>query len=108
MIKVLRIFLYTDMRLAHDGLTALAKEEDINLETMQQGEFVMFMNTNLTRMKLFTCNGILAYMRSPTGKPMDLRAVAAIPKAFMATGKIEYDKSLEKMLEKKLELVDVA
>jgi hypothetical protein len=108
MIKIMRVFLNTDMRLAHDGLTLLALKEGVDLQTLDRGEFIMFMNSHLTRMKLFTANGIIAYMRSPTGKPMDLRAVVAIPRAFMATGKIDYDESVKEFLKERLLLVPAA
>jgi hypothetical protein len=55
----------------------------------------------LNRIKLYTANEVVAYLKLKSGK-VDLRTISLIPKAFLASGKIQYDESLKDILIEKL------
>jgi hypothetical protein len=101
MSKVLRIFLHTDMRCAHEGLTKLASEEKVDIKGLVPGEFLVFINTAMDRIKLMAANSVVAYYKSPHGK-IDLRTISKIPQAFRASGRIDYDSSLKDIIEEHL------
>ncbi len=98
MAKALRIFLGTDMRCAHEGLEHIANENGIKVETLNPGEYLIFINTAMDRIKLFAANNVVAYYKSKHGK-IDLRTISLIPQAFKASGKIDYDASLKEVIE---------
>lgn len=97
--KLLRVFLDVDMRCSHDGLTALAIKHKVLPESLEAGEYLLFINSDRTRIKLYGANDVVAYLRVKTGR-IDMRTVALIPQAFASKGKIDYDAALRKVLEK--------
>lgn len=101
MSKIIQIFLGADLRCCHDGLAEIARKQKINVTELSPGEFVIFINTCLNRIKLYTANEVVAYLKLKTGK-IDMRTISLIPKAFMASGKIQYDESLKNILIEKL------
>lgn len=101
MAKALRIFLGTDMRCAHEGLSTLATEHKVNVDKLEPGEYLVFINTAMDRIKLYAANNIVAYYKSKHGK-IDIRTISKIPQAFKASGKIEYDASLKEVIEEHL------
>jgi hypothetical protein len=101
MAKLLQVFLHSDLRCCHDGLAKIAKDNKIDVNRLVPGEFVIFINNEMNRVKLYTANQIVAYLRLKTGK-IDLRTIQLIPKSFMASGKIEYHESLKEIIIDKL------
>lgn len=97
----MRVFLNADMRNQHDGMKALAKSEKIDIEKLEVGEIVLFINSEKNRIKLFGAKNVLAYLKLDRGK-IDMRTIALIPKAFSGSGKIDYDKALKEVLTKEL------
>lgn len=94
MTKLLRVFLNADMRYGHRGLKKLAKDAGIDVSEITPGDFVIFLNTEKNRIKLYGANNVVAYLALDQGK-IDMRTVALIPRAFKASGKIDYDASLK-------------
>lgn len=103
MSRLLQVFLNVDLRCAHDGLAKVAKDNKIKIEDLEPGEFVVFVNSHKNRLKLFTANGVLAYLKLKTGK-IDLRTIALIPQAFKGSGRIDYDKALKDMIDEHLKV----
>lgn len=101
MSKLIQVFLHADLRFGHEGLAKLAKDSKINVDILLPGEFVIFINSKMDRLKLYTANQIIAYLKLKTGK-IDLRAIQLIPQAFKASGKIEYDVALKEVIENHL------
>jgi hypothetical protein len=99
MSKLIQIFLNADLRCSHDGLSKLARDNNIKVEDLLPGEFVLFINSNMNRLKLYTANQVLAYLRLKTGR-IDLRAIQLIPQSFQASGKLQYDEALKEVIEK--------
>jgi hypothetical protein len=103
MSKLLELFLNVDLRCAHDGLAMVAKKRGIDVKKLEPGQYVMFINCEKNRLKLFAANNIIAYLKLPHGK-IDMRTLQLIPQAFHASGKIDYDSALKKILMKELGL----
>lgn len=101
MSKLIQVFLHADLRCGHEGLAKLAKDNKIHVSSLLPGEFVIFINSKMDRLKLYTANEIIAYLKLKTGK-IDLRAIQLIPQAFKASGRIEYDEALREVIESHL------
>lgn len=101
MIKIVQVFLGADMRCSHHGLAELAKQNKIDVHNLEQGEFVLFVNNEKNKLKLYATNNIIAYLALEKGH-IDMRTIALIPKSFTASGRIEYDKALRTVLEREL------
>lgn len=101
MARALQIFLNADLRCSHEGLTIIAKKEKIDVDKLVPGEYVIFINTQKNKVKLYAANQIVAYLRLPRGH-IDLRVIQLIPKAFESKGRIDYDQSLKEMLQREL------
>lgn len=91
-----------NMSLGHDGLTALAKHDGIDLEQLEVGEMVAFINHAKDKLKLYASQGVLAYVRNKPGHPINLATISQIPKAFQASGRINYEATLKEVLLKEL------
>lgn len=91
MARALRVFLNSDLRCGHEGLAATAKKEKINVSNIEPGEFVIFINAEKNKIKLYAANNVVAYLKLPDGGRVDMKTIAKIPMAFKATGRIDYD-----------------
>jgi hypothetical protein len=100
--RVIQCFFDVDMRCAHDGLAVLAKVQKIDVAKLDAGEYVIFINTAKNRLKMFAPGGVVAYYRAHGGERINLNTIPLIPRAFNATGRIDYDKALREVLEKQL------
>ena len=100
--SLIQCFLEADMRCQHDGLAKVAKKQDLDVYGLQRGQHVVFINTALDRVKMFSAGGILSYLRLKKGK-VNLETLRLIPEAFN-DGNLEvaYSRSLKKVLEAKL------
>jgi uncharacterized protein with von Willebrand factor type A (vWA) domain len=92
------------MTLSHPGLTALALSEKVDLTNLSAGEFVVFINTALTKVKVFAVKNTFAYYAS--SRKIDLRALQNIPGCF-GGGTMNFNNAIEKMLRKHLEEGDL-
>lgn len=101
MSKILRVFMNVDLRNAHEGLSELAKKNKVDVNTLENGEYLIFINAERNKLKLYASNQVLAYLKLPRGK-IDLRVISKIPQAFKASGKIQYEEHLKEMIENKL------
>lgn len=101
--RVIRCFLASDMRNGHLGLASLAKEAGVNVDKLEPGEYVAFVNSARDRLKVYAHNNVVAYFYKK-GTAIDLRAIAGIPQAFGGSGKMDYDAALKKTLERELKI----
>lgn len=99
--KILRVFLGADLRCSHDGLNEIAKSNGIEVGTLTPGNFVIFINSKKNMLKLYAANNVIAFLKLKSGT-IDLRTIAKIPEAFKASGKIDYDSALKKIIEEHL------
>lgn len=98
--KLLRVFLDVNMQLGHDGLTALAQQSNVSVRKLQPMEHVVFVNRAVDKVKIYSSNGVVSYLRSPTGK-LDLGTLEHFAECFGAEG-FQYTEALRKTLLKKL------
>lgn len=96
--SILQVFLNADMRNGHDGLKKLAKAHDIDVGKLANGQFVIFVNAQKNKLKLYTAQNIIAYLKLNHGH-LDFNAIRHIPKAFNGSGKIDYDQALKTALD---------
>lgn len=99
--KIYRCFFDTDLRNGHDGLTSLAVRNKINLNLLDHGEFVVFINRRRNALKLFAANNVIAHYRQ--SHAIDLDTIRLLPTVFNGTD-IKYDAALEKTLRAKLKI----
>lgn len=87
MTKLLCVISDTDMRCRHEGLLVQAKKAGVEVDKLQPGVVVAFLNTAKDRLMILTKRGvddkygILAYYRSPHGRIMP-EAIQYIPESF--------------------------
>lgn len=101
MARALQVFMNADLRCSHDGLSALAKAQNIDVSKLEPGEYVLFINSGKNLLKLYAANNVIAFLKLKTGK-IDLKTIRLIPQAFNASGKIDYDKTLREVIEREL------
>lgn len=99
-LRVVRFFRYSDLRCGHEGLIAYAKEKSYDIDSLRPGEFLVFVNIQENKMKILTVNGILVYVKNPTGRKFDLNIVKYIPKFFNSTS-MNYQGALTEMVMQK-------
>ncbi len=96
-LKIVRYVTGVHMALSHRGLKLMAKKLGLNADTMDSGEFIIFMNSGQTAFKLLTANNIICYYRHPKEHRIDPRVISLIPKVF--DGKeIKLDAALESII----------
>lgn len=96
--RVLQCFLNADLRCGHNGLSALSRQNGIDITKLRPGQYVLFINSKKDKLKLYACNNVLAYLRLPAGGRLNMAAIQLIPRAFQNTGRIDYDKALREVL----------
>lgn len=94
--KIIRVFFDVDMRNGLDGLNRVATEHKLNLAELDQGEFVVFINSSKTILKLFATKDMYAHYRSPSGR-IDTRMIQYIPTVFNGT-RFKFDDALREAL----------
>lgn len=98
--KTVHIFLSVDMRMGHDGLSSYAKKKGVELALLPSQTACVFIARDRRRIKAYSANGVLCYVKALTNRPFDLEALDYIPQAFSPDGVMDYDKALRKRLEK--------
>lgn len=96
--RIIRYFPDTDLRNGHDGLTGLAKKNGINVNRLDVGEFVVFVNKSKTSIKMFAPPNVIAYYKSTNGK-INPAVIQHLPNCFDG-GSIDYDKAILKVVKK--------
>lgn len=96
--RVIRYFPESDMRNGHDGLAKIASKAGINMQTINNGEFVIFVNRRKTHIKMFASSNVIAHYKSMNGK-IDPAIIQHLPNCFEG-GVIDYDKAITRVLKK--------
>lgn len=100
--KAVTFFLGADLRSGHIGLQKLAKTKGTDLQTLQESEAVIFINTQRNKVKSYSSNGVLSYIRLEPGRTVDLHALEEFPMAFSPKGRLDYKRALKRALIKRL------
>lgn len=98
--KTVHVFTAVDMRCGHDGLVEYAKSHKVNLREMEVGTACVFISRNRLRIKVFSFNGVLSYLKAQDYRPFDLNAIDEFPRAFEKDGTMNYTKALKARLQK--------
>jgi hypothetical protein len=98
--KTVHVFTDVDMRMGHEGLEDVARGHRVSLKGLEAGEAAVFISRNRMRMKAYSWNGVVSYLRAKALRPFDLSAVDEFAKAFSPEGVMDYDKAIKKRLEK--------
>lgn len=62
--RIIRYFPNSDLRAAHQGLSKAARENGVDLNKINIGEFLLFVNRKQTMFKMLTQSGMLVSYRS--------------------------------------------
>lgn len=98
--RVIQVFLDADLRSGHLGLTTLAKKNGLEISSLMNGQFIVFINRKKTMMKCFVAGNTISHTKRDR---IDLNAIRYLPQAFGSNGEISYDAALEKSLRDRLE-----
>jgi len=98
--RLITAFVGTDMRCQHNGLAIIAKKRKVDVYDLKVGEHVVFVNTALDRIKMFSAGGVLSYLKVKGG--IEMETLAYIPKAFAGNLPVAYGSALKAVLQKKL------
>lgn len=84
------------------GLSAIAKAESgIDASDLKMGDFLLFFNTEKSKLAILGANGFVGYIGHPQGHRMDMRMVQGLGRYFRGE-EFRYDKILQPYLEKLL------
>lgn len=100
--KAVHVFLGVDMRKSHDGLAAFAKAKNVDLKKLPTETAAVFISANKLRIKTYSYNHVLGYLKAPSYRPFDLSAIDEFPRAFDKNGLMDYNKALRARLQKAL------
>jgi hypothetical protein len=97
--KVLHYIPDADMRNCHQGLALLAKKHlKINVTDLKPGEFVLFVNSSWTAIKIFGSDHCYMHYKRPDGARLNAKAVLSLPH-FVRGQNINYDKALATVIQ---------
>jgi len=104
-VRTVHVILGADLRGAHGSLEKQAGSNKIELKRLKSDEAIVFINRAKDKVKTYSGNGVISYVRfDDKRRGIDLDALNEIPRAFSATGQLDYTKALRLTLEKKLAL----
>lgn len=106
--SVVHIFKNVSMSYQHDGLAELARKKKVNINLLDPGTHVLFLNSRLTRVKMYSANGVISYYRAPNGGRLNLNMIEYIPQCFNAGGGMDWKKADKLALEKLLAATDLS
>lgn len=100
--SIVRYISGVHMGLSFKGLRKIASKLKLNLDALDSGEFVLFMNSKRTAFKLLAPNNVMVYYRHPKEHAIDPRVISLIPKIF--DGKeLNMDAGLKEVIQKDFE-----
>lgn len=84
--RIAQVLLNVDLRNSHDGLMEIAKKRGITAEDLKPGQYLVFVNDNKDRFKIFAMapsgrGAIVAYYKSYAGR-VDRAEIETVPAAF--------------------------
>jgi len=99
--KIVRYFPNSDLRGQHKGLAEIAKANRIDVNKLAPGEYLIFVNNARDKLKMYAAGNVIAYLRMPQGRRIDLRVIQYLPR-FFTGGKINYTAALTKSIDRSL------
>lgn len=99
--RILRYFPDTHLGNGHDGLAKIAKKKGVDVTNLRVGEYVVFVNTTKTALKLYAPGNIVSYLKMPGTQRLNLGIIRSIPMFFNGT-EIDYKGALKSYILKQL------
>lgn len=99
--SILQVFLNADLRCGHDGLAQLAKKHGMNVAKIESGQFLIFINGQRSKVKIYAASNVIAYLKLDKGR-LNMDTIREIPRVFAAKGRMDYDEALKLAVEKSL------
>ena len=96
--RIVSVIMNVNMGKSHDGLSELAKQFRVDPKKLEPGQYLVFINTAKNRIKVFTANSVIAYLRLERGQQLAMETIRLIPQAFRSTGTLDYDAALKEAL----------
>lgn len=100
-LRIIRYFPDSDLRCGHEGLREVAKKNGVDPWELAPGEFLVFANHLKNKMKIYAPGNVIAYLKSPDNRRIDLDVVRLIPRFFNGT-QFNYDAAVKSMVLKKM------
>lgn len=101
--RIVRYFPDIHMRNGHKGLGDIARQENIFVENLAPGQYVVFVNTAQTALKMFAPGGVVAHLKMPGNTKLHPAVIARLPLHFNGA-KINYDQALRDILMKEFKV----
>lgn len=99
--RIVRVFMDVHMGYGHRGLSKVARESDVEIDTLDRGEMIVFLNRKQDAMKVYTAGNTVAHIKMPQGGRIDLRVIKLLP-TFFSGGEVRYQSALKRHLKQKL------
>ena len=102
--KAVKFFFGADLRGGHDMLIKQAKKAGVDLKDLAPAEAAVFINRAKDKLKSFSYNGVMSYIRFPReeNRRIDMMALNELARAFDSRGVLNYNKALRQSLIKRL------
>lgn len=100
--KLLHIFWETDMRCSHEGLKAVAKKKRFPLSDMKQGDCVVFVNRQLTRVKMFASGTKCMLYIAEGNKRIEPDTIRLLPGYIVGGAELDYLGALQESINQRL------
>lgn len=97
--RIIRYFPESDLRCGHLGLSVVARKHKIDTSELSPGEFLVFSNKTKNKMKIYAPGNVIAYLKSPDNRRLDLRVITLIPRFFNGTD-FNYSGALKELFER--------
>lgn len=95
--RLLRYYPNTDLRNSHHGLGLIAKKDGLDLTKLKYGDYVVFINTAKTDMKMYAPGNIVAHVKMERGMKINERSIRLVPQYFSG-GQIHYSDALREVI----------
>lgn len=95
--KIVHIFQDVHLGNAHHGLAEIAGKEGIEIAKLKMGEYVFFINSKRTALKMFSTGNVIAHLRMPNDQRLDMGVIVQLPRFFNGRS-INYNEALKERI----------
>lgn len=92
--RIVRYFPEVHLGNGHEGLAAVAKKNGIEMNKLNPGEFLIFVNKTQTALKLYTGGNMIAHLKMPGSEKINPRVITMLPQFFNGSH-IDYNGALK-------------
>lgn len=95
--RIVRVFLDTHMGFGHRGLESIASNHKVDVNKLERGELVVFLNRQQTAMKVFAAGNTIAHLKMPGRAQIDMGVIKLLP-SFFTGSQINYKGALTQLI----------